>query len=335
MNPSEKYLKTISNSLILICLIAVSVVLIYGKGILVPFVLAIFLSFIITSLSDMLENKYSIPRVASISIVVGSFVVLFILFFLISSSSIQDLVSSGGKYKEKIIQFVVPFTEFANKYGFELNSENLIKTISNLPILNYIKLFSGEIFSFISNLAVVLLYLVFLVPGMNIKAMKSKTIHDIKNQISYYLSTKTALSFITAALVFAILIFGHVELAFMFGLFTFFLNFIPNIGSIVAILLPVPVIFIQFGFSIQSILIFTMLSLVQIVIGNVVEPKVMGDSLSLHPVTILFFLIFWGSVWGITGMFLAVPITSALKILLQKFSSTEKLAAMLEGRFTV
>lgn len=83
------------------------------------------------------------------------------------------------------------------------------------------------------------------------------------------------------------------------------------------------------------ILVISLSSAVQIISGNVVEPKMLGDSVDIHPIVVLLTLMFWGMIWGIVGMFLATPITAAMKILFAKFESTRPLAALMEGRMDV
>jgi len=108
--------------------------------------------------------------------------------------------------------------------------------------------------------------------------------------------------------------------------------FIPTIGSIVATVIPAPVVLLQFGFGWQLWIILAVSMAIQFTIGNVVEPKLLGERMDLHPITVLLFLMFWGLVWGLPGMFLAVPITAVLKIILSRIDTTEPLAELMAGR---
>ena len=111
---------------------------------------------------------------------------------------------------------------------------------------------------------------------------------------------------------------------------TFLLNFIPNIGSAVAMLLPVPVVLLTGEISVTTkIVALGLPALVQFLVGNVLEPKWMGSSLDLNPIVILLALIFWGVLWGPVGMLLSVPITAVLKILLQRLPYTRPVADLL------
>ena len=122
------------------------------------------------------------------------------------------------------------------------------------------------------------------------------------------------------------------DLAFVFGVMAFFLNFIPNVGSLIAVMLPIPLAIVQFDSWVQVLLVLALPGSVQITIGNFVEPKIMGEGLALHPVSILIALVFWGLIWGAVGMFLAAPITAVLAIVLGRFETTRPIANLLAGK---
>ena len=121
-----------------------------------------------------------------------------------------------------------------------------------------------------------------------------------------------------------------VPMALAFGLLTFLLNFVPSVGSFMAILLPIPLMLSLTGPQIT--LAITLPAGIHFVLGNILEPKWMKDSLDLHPVVILSGLSFWGMLWGVAGMLLATPILVVAKILLSKFEQTKALADLLAGR---
>lgn len=137
---------------------------------------------------------------------------------------------------------------------------------------------------------------------------------------------------LTGFLVWAVLALFKLELANVFGIFAFILNFIPSIGSIIATLLPVPIAVAQFQNPGLIFLVVGLPGAIQIIIGNGIEPKLMGQSLNLHPVTILMALSFWGLMWGIPGMFLAVPITAVFRIILMKFGTLKPIGNLLAGQ---
>ena len=126
--------------------------------------------------------------------------------------------------------------------------------------------------------------------------------------------------------------FLGLELALLFGTVTFLLNIIPTLGSMIAVLLPLPVAFLQFDAPIMIVLIIILPTIVHIMIGNIFEPKFFGKTFNLHPVTIIIALLFWGMIWGITGMLLAAPLTAIIRILFEQSDTTKPIALLLSGK---
>ena len=158
---------------------------------------------------------------------------------------------------------------------------------------------------------------------------------DVETRIKQYLVTKILLSAATGLLVGLILLVLGVDLWLIFGLFAFLLNFIPTLGSIIATLLPLPIVMLDPNISsLVAVLAIALPATVQGVIGNVLEPKMMGQSLQLHPIAILMALIVWGMLWGIIGMLLAVPMTASVKIMLERSEVTAPAARLLEGKLS-
>jgi AI-2 transport protein TqsA len=118
----------------------------------------------------------------------------------------------------------------------------------------------------------------------------------------------------------------------MFALVTIILNFIPNIGSIISVMLPLPIALVQFGPSPQFFVILIIPALIHFTFGSLLEPKLLGSGMDLHPVAVIGSLVFWTLVWGIVGAFLAVPITAAIRIVLSKIEPTRPFAEILAGR---
>ena len=156
--------------------------------------------------------------------------------------------------------------------------------------------------------------------------------NDIIGHIKKYILTKFFTSTATAILAGLIYWFLGLELAFIFGTLTFILNFIPVIGSIIAVLLPIPIAVLQFQDSSTVLLIIFLPAIVHIVIGNIIEPKIFGETFGLHPITIILSLIFWGMIWGVIGVLLAAPITAIIKISFERFETTKQIARVLEGK---
>jgi AI-2 transport protein TqsA len=160
------------------------------------------------------------------------------------------------------------------------------------------------------------------------------TWREIEMKIRSYIVTKTVISIFTGLAFGAVLWFYGIPLSVVFALLAFLLNFIPNVGPLIACALPAPLILLDPNLSIPGmIMVLFLASVVQFVSGNIVEPKVMGDSFELHPIAILLTLMLWGIIWGLPGMFLATPLTAAAKILFEKFEMTKPIADLLEGKW--
>jgi AI-2 transport protein TqsA len=134
-------------------------------------------------------------------------------------------------------------------------------------------------------------------------------------------------------LVAGVLALCGVKFAGVFGFLAFFLNFIPNIGGIIATLLPLPIIVLSPEMSLPAkVLALAIPGGIQFVAGNIIQPRFQGSALDLHPVIVLMALIFFGMIWGVVGAFLAVPITAVIRIVLEKIPDTRPVAELLAGR---
>ena len=156
---------------------------------------------------------------------------------------------------------------------------------------------------------------------------------EMEDRIRSYLVTMTLLSGVTGALVGAVLSIMGVPAAVLFGLLTFLLNFIPNVGSFIATILPIPMVVLASNFTWpQALMAILIPGAIQFFIGNFIQPKMMGNHMQLHPVVILMALIFWGTLWGVIGAFLAVPITSIIRIACDRHPLTRPVANLMAGR---
>lgn len=148
-----------------------------------------------------------------------------------------------------------------------------------------------------------------------------KTFKDITEQIQKYIVTKFLISLSLGVVVGIILWLFGIEFFILWAALAVLLNFIPNIGSIIGVAFPVLMTLIQYGSFGYTFLVGAVLIVVQNIIGNLFEPKIFGDRLGLNPIVILLSLMLWGYLWGIVGMFLSVPLTAVLKIIISNSSS--------------
>jgi AI-2 transport protein TqsA len=227
-------------------------------------------------------------------------------------------------------------------------AKQMVRDMRNY-IFNILRIAVGAIFGMISSVFFVIIFVLFMLLGRNPHAEHSQVYADVVQKIRRYVGIKIVISTVTGVLVWATLRIIGLQLAGMFGVLAFLLNFIPSIGSIVATLLPIPIAVVQFGkaysptpdefnpspeFIVPVILAVAIPGVIQNVLGNIIEPKLQGEGLDLHPVTVLLALSFWGLLWGIVGMFLAVPITAAIRIVLMQFDTFRPIASLMAGDFS-
>ncbi|NJD22354.1 MAG: AI-2E family transporter [Melioribacter sp.] len=148
-----------------------------------------------------------------------------------------------------------------------------------------------------------------------------KTFKDITEQVQRYIVTKFLISLSVGLLVGIILWLFKIEFFIIWAFFALLLNFIPNVGSVFAVIMPTLMALVQYESFGYAAIVAAVIIVVQNIIGNIIEPKIFGDRLGLNPLVILLSLLVWGYIWGIVGMFLAVPLTAIAKIILSNSSS--------------
>jgi predicted PurR-regulated permease PerM len=149
----------------------------------------------------------------------------------------------------------------------------------------------------------------------------SNTFKAITEQIQRYIILKISINLATGIVVWIFLAILGVDFAFIWGLFTFLFNFIPTIGSAIALILPVTMTLLEFGSITFTAVIALILIAIQTLSFNLIEPNLIGKRLNLNPLLILFSVLIWGYIWGVVGMLLSVPLTAIIKIIISNSDS--------------
>ena len=318
--------KVVAASLVIIVIFIGGVVLRLAKPVLFPFFLAIFLSFILYPVLDFL-NRIHIPKAFSvIFLLIITFFIIYLLGALFYSGG-KAFASEFPKYGQKISSILTTLQQKFKLTSFNWETVDWIGKLDINKIGGFFLSSLGPFFSFMSNLFLIFIFLVFILAGRGRTKIKIKNsfdssrasiiidvIQNIDSQIQRYLAIKTVVSLITGILATIVLMIFGVDFAIVFGFFTFLLNYIPTVGSVIATLLPLIIAVFQFDTLWTAFWIFLLLGSIQMTIGSFIEPKLMGKGLGLSPLVVLFFLFFWGWLWGIPGMILAVPMAAIIKI---------------------
>jgi len=151
----------------------------------------------------------------------------------------------------------------------------------------------------------------------------------IDNAVRAYMVNMVVISFITAVISYIALLIIGVDFPILWAFLIFILNFIPYIGPFISSFLPALLAVFQFGELVYFLYVFAILEVIQIILGNFIQPRMMGKTLNISALTVLLTLAFWGSIWGIVGMILAVPITSIMIIIMWQIPQSKWLAIML------
>ncbi|MBP9707715.1 MAG: AI-2E family transporter [Oligoflexales bacterium] len=319
-------------------LIGATLILVYTKSILIPFILAGFIMLVVNPLIDFFIKEFKTPRWISVLFVAFLITLLLGLIALLITSSINSILKNIDEYKMRVTQITASSAYILEDFGYAFDSaqqEHLTNSLRILPIFNYISKTANALMGVAGEAFIVFLFVLFMIGSQAGNLQKSALFVEINNKIRIYLLAKLFASLATGLLTWLVLELLGLDMAPMFGALAFLLNFIPNIGSIIAILLPIPIAILQFTEIWRIAMAVGIPSFIQFLIGNILEPKFLGESLDLHPIAILIALMFWGMIWGITGMLLAAPILVIIKISLDKIPQAKFYSELLSGRIHV
>ena len=318
-------------SLVIIAVVAVAFALYFTRPIMIPFVLALFVRLLIDPIIDFQIKNLRIHRAIAIIVSIVLIIGLFVIIIPFISDSVATFLRSADDYNYKVLLLIDNIIFKLQEYEIEINRDMIRQSFLSLPFLDWASTILSNGANFVAKFFLVIIMTLFLLIGSTNKK-KSATWNKINTHVKTYIVTKFITSALTGTLTGIIYWFLGLELALIFGTLTFLLNFIPTIGSIIAVILPLPVAFLQYDESSMIILVFALPSLVHIIIGNIIEPKLFGKAFGLHPVTIILALILWGMLWGITGMLLAAPLTAIIRITFDQFETTKPFSLLLSGQ---
>ena len=331
-NSLEKLAPINTVCLMILAATAATWVLIYTKTILMPFVIALFISMVAGTLAGWLKQKWKVPYGLGLVLSFVAFLAVVALSVLFISGSIESFVAGADIYSERLNDTLDWLLMYSQKFGLNINSQFVADTVAKLPVFNMLKSVGSTLVSILTNLMLITLFVIFIFMG-KASADKPSLVGNIQKQISFYLLIKLFVSLLAAGCTWIVLASVKTELASMLAVLTFVLNFIPNIGPFISTVLPMPVLFLQYGLDWHILLALILLTAVHFVIGNILETKWLGKGMDLDPIVVIACLIFWALVWGVMGALLAVPVTAIIKIALERNETTKPLANLLGGKY--
>lgn len=323
-------------SVAVIALVCISVALSYTRAILIPFIFSLFFYFMLLPLMRSLREKFRCPRWLALAITFAFVFMIIISLGLFISTTVRGFFDGYEAYQSKVIIVFDQMKTNLSEKGYNVEALDIEDQIKKIPVVNILKNTGFGVLNFISKLSLVFIFLLFLFTGTKTNGpdderVTNELLIEIDRNVRQYLITKLATSSVTAVIVGIFLFAMDLDFAFAFTVLVFVLNFIPTVGSIIATILPIPVALIQYESPAYIISIIAIPAVIQFCIGGLIEPKLLGDSLKLHPVMILISLMFWTLIWGIPGAFIAVPITAVIKIVFEKIEGGRAISNLMAG----
>jgi len=315
------------------------VLLLYFQTFIKPIIVSIIIWFLVRQLRDFITRVERIgirlPRLLintiSLIVVVGGFY----LVLLIIVSNIDTFIKNFDEYSGNINKTLLEVEEFT---GYDiLNEATAFKGATFRGALTKL---AGSFSAFIGKFFLVILYVIFIMLESSMTTKKFDIIfRDRRDNNSFtdstsaidalfkdYVSIKMYTSFLTGFLSFFVLVYLDVQLSGLWAFMIFLLNFIPSIGSMIATLFPAVFLTLQTGSFTGFVSVILGVGFIQLLVGNFIEPRLMGNKLNLSPLIVLISLVFWGFLWGVIGMLLSVPILAMLMIIFSQFKETRPIA---------
>jgi AI-2 transport protein TqsA len=334
---------------LMIVLSASVMILILGEHLFVPFIFALLIWLLVRRIKSGLNEipfvRRWFPGWLTNLVMSAAIFAAFAFIAKMLSANIESLVSSYARYQNNVSAVTKNIDRM-----FGIDTLKLIRDYSGS--MNFGNLFTSVFFSLrgiLQNAVVILLYVAFIFLEGSYFQVKLRAIFSngsryykvmaiaekIEASVANYIGLKTLVNLLSAGLSYVILLCSGIDSPLFWAFLLFVLNFIPVIGLLIGTLLPAVFALIQFGSFTPALLLFFSIGGIQFAIGNIVEPRIMGNSLNISPLVAIIALAFWGSLWGITGMFLSVPITVIMIIVFSQFEKTRPLAILFSEKGNV
>jgi len=323
--------------------ISTVLILIYAEGLIIPFIFAFLLWFLTVEFRKQLNKitfiEQKLPK---------WFKNVFVFILMISSlyiivenlyNSIHSLSASYSQYGANIESTISKIDD-----TFQINlKKKFDSAIVDIDFTSILSSILNELSTVLGDAFMIIIYALFLLLEESTFSVKLKKLYPQKNNyekvnsilgkietsVFRYLRLKTVVSLLTGFLSFLVLYFIGIDSPVFWAFLIFLLNYIPTIGSLVATVFPAAYSLIQFGNFSTLFIILAAVGAVQLLVGNYIEPRIMGKSLNISPLITIIALSVWGQIWGITGMVLSVPITVIMIIIFSQFEQTKAVAIMM------
>jgi len=308
-----------------------------ASDIVVPFLLSLFIAIILSPSYNYIKSK-KVPEGIALLLVIGLFLVFLALVGKLIGTSVADFSANTDVYASKLTSHYTDIANYALSIGVTLPIDDFSNVFNSKRIMTFGTTILQGMGSMFTNGFVIILTVVFMLleSGHFVNKIdfadgnKDTILHikEISTKIKHYMVLKALISLLTGFIVWIALVLVGTDYAFLWAVLAFMFNFIPNIGSIIAAVPAVLITLVQLG-SVSAAIVTLVYVSVNVIIGSIIEPKVMGKGLGLSTLIVFLSLLFWGWLLGMVGMLLSIPLTIMAKIAFDSHENTKWLAVLL------
>jgi len=312
--------------------------MIYAKSFITPLLLAIFISILCQKPISWLEKK-KVPKWIALIVVLLTLVLFFFGFSFLIGGTLSSFSSNVSKYGTSLTAISNSFIQLLNEHGLNIPKDQVSTLIQPAKILEFTAGALNGLANMLEKTLLIFILVLFILMEFESFSDKAKAIFSgsdesiayfstIVQNIRHYLWIKTLIGLVVGTLIYIGLMIIGVNYALLWALIVFLLNYIPNIGSVIATIPAVLFALVQLGIG-GALWTLGTFMIIHNVIGNFFEPRIMGEGLGLSTLVVFLSLLFWGYLLGSVGMLLSVPITMSIKIILEQNEKTLWLAILL------
>jgi predicted PurR-regulated permease PerM len=311
-----------------------------AKDILIPVLIAVFLAILAARPVAWLRRR-RVPGAVAVLLVVVALMLVLSAFGAVVGTSVNEFTNAIPRYQERLEALEDQLQKWLDELPFEHPSVEFIDVLNAGQLIDLLGRGLRGVVAALSNTLLVVLFMVFMLMEAATFHLKLRAtfgdrpqladrVRQVTDQVQRYLAIKTMISLVTGLVIGVWVHLLGLDFALIWGVVAFLLNYIPTIGSIIAAVPAVMLATVQLGVG-PALLIAFGYVVVNTVLGNLVEPQLMGRRLGLSTLVVFLSLVFWGWVWGPVGMLLSVPLTMIVKILLENSDDLQWVAVMLDS----
>lgn len=326
---------------ILACLVIVMLGIRLAASTIVVLLLALFLAIVLEPVIVLMSRLW-LPRLAAIALLSAGLLITLLLTLMQIIGSLPELTQMSTQMHGLLTAHLGAGLEPLARLGLTLTPDELMALIDPGQMLRMATRTVGRISDILSAMLVVFLMVVFMlieVPALTAKSQRLlhhspaglAAIRHGLSSVTHYLALKTLISLLIGLAVWGTLLILRIKFAFIWGVLAFLLNFIPVVGSVIAAIPPLVQTFVFNGIGTGALVLLAFV-LINLLLGCLLDPYLIGRKLDLSTSTVVISLLVWGGLLGITGVLLAVPLTLSVKLTLEHISGGEKLAILLGSK---